>query len=183
MTCMEPPGAMARLAAYEKVRAEKQSLTGEFMCDLDHNLDYGPSCGPELPSLDTHARIYSFKAGRLLLGKELVAAQGVDLYQGLAGQRGISPLAQIFDQLRDPDLRFLAGNAIHIPAFTAWILFCASNVVSRETHSKLPIPMKELPREDCDQKPIDGTADSESDLLEEMTGTYQSKFKRPRLRL
>ena len=103
VTCMVPPGAMARLAAYEKVRAEQQSRTGEFMCDLDHNLDYGPSCGPELPSLDTHARIYSFKAGRLLLGKELVAAQGVDLYAGLAGQRGISPLAQIFDQLRDPD--------------------------------------------------------------------------------
>ena len=189
MTCLVPPGAMARLATYEKVRAERQSLTGEFMCDLDHNLDCGPSCGPEMPPLDTHPKIYSFKAGRLLLGKELLAAQGVDMYPGLAGQRGISPLAQIFENFRDQDLRFLAGNAIHIPAFAAWILFCAGNVVSRETYSKLPMPMKEPP-------PIEDTAGSadaefENDLMKKVradfaataAGTLQSHGKRARLRL
>ena len=111
------------------------------------------------------------------------------MFPGLAGQRGISPLAQIFENFRDQDLRFLAGNAIHIPAFAAWILFCAGNVVSRETYSRLPMPMKEPP-------PFEGTAGSadaefENDLMKKVradfaataAGTLQSHGKRARLRL
>ena len=57
------------------------------MADLDHNVNFGPVPGPDVPALDTHPKIFSFKEMRLVLGSELLAAQGVDMFESLAGKR------------------------------------------------------------------------------------------------
>ncbi len=152
-----PPGALVRLGQYEKCREDKQSLDGCFMADLDHNVDCGPAPGPELPSLDTHPNIFSFKAGRLALGSELLAAQGVDMFDCNSGRRGLSPLKPVFDQLGESERRFLAGNGIHIPSFAAWLLYALSNVRLR-AGSRVPrnLPQKSTAHaaDDGDEQPL-----------------------------
>ena len=138
LACLLPPGAMVRLSQYEAVMLDRQSLDGSFLVDLDHNLDCGPACGPLMPALDTHASIYSFKHERLALGSELLAAQGVDTHEAMAGNRGLSPLKNVFEQFGDSDQRFLAGNTMHIPSLSAWLLYAMSNVRSRAELSRLP---------------------------------------------
>ena len=128
MTSLVPPGAMVRLAQYDKVRQDRQDAAGHFMADLDHNLDCGPKCGGVLPALDTHASIFSWNLNRLALGQELLQAQGVDFFPQLAGNRGVSPLVEVFNKFGDTTLRMFAGNAIHIPLFSAWLLYCIGNV-------------------------------------------------------
>ena len=164
LSCLVPPGAMVRLSQYEKVRPELESLDGSFLVDLDHNLGCGPACGPLTPALDTHPCIFSFKHERLALGSELLGAQGVDMFQGMAGNRGLSPLKRVFEQLGDADQRFLAGNTMHIPSLSAWMFFAISNVRSRAELSRLPKRM------------------SQPEKLVEDEGDQQ-KARRPRLRL
>ena len=133
-----PPGAMVRLSQYDKARRQKDEWSGCFLADLDHNIDCGPGCGHLMPALDTHPNIFSFTLNRLAIGEELLQAQGVDFYPVLSGNRGQSPLTDVFNHFHDRHLRFFAGNAIHIPAYFCWILYCLGSVRPAAELHKLP---------------------------------------------
>ena len=85
LQCLLPPGAMLRLSQYESARPQREGLAGHYMVDLDHNISFGPRSGPEMPALDTHPTIYSFQMERLVLAEEMLAAQGIDMFEDLAG--------------------------------------------------------------------------------------------------
>ena len=125
--CLLPPGAMCRLASYQKVRAERKGISGSFFADLDHNVDYGPSCGPLIPSLDTHPNIFSFQHSRLLLPAELLQAQGINMFLN-EGEATVSPLASIFKDFSEVELRHFAGNSMHVPTFTAWMMYAFAHI-------------------------------------------------------
>ena len=115
-----PPGAMLRLANYGSLRAERAGITGSFFAPLDHSVDCGPRCGPLIPSLDTHANIFSWTHDRLLLPQELLQAQGITMCSGGTGQSR-SPLAEVLMKFNDTELRLFAGNSLHVPTFAAWM--------------------------------------------------------------
>ena len=167
LTALLPLGAMVRKSAYEKLRQEREGLAGNFLADLDHNATCGPASGPLMPALDTHANIYSWQCQRLFLGQELLQAQGVDMFPSLAGARGLSPLASVFNRFEDSALRFFAGNGIHVPAYAAWLMFCMGNVRPREELSLLPRQMPDAddaaPAEAEDEAGNAGKAGSDSE--------------------
>ena len=139
LQCLLPPGAMLRLSQYESARPQREGLAGHYMVDLDHNISFGPRSGPEMPALDTHPTIYSFQMERLVLAEEMLAAQGIDMFEDLAGSRGISPLKDIFSSFSESELRFFAGNSLHVPTYGAWLMYAMGNVVRRD--DKLPRPL------------------------------------------
>ena len=136
LTCLLPPGCLVRLGQYEASKKDRQSVAGHFMADLNQNIGFGPASGPEVPSLNTHPCIFSWSLQRLALSQELLQAQGIDFYHSLSGGRPLSPLTEVFRAFNDHTLRMFAGNAIHVPSYTAWMMYCASRVTSRERHSR-----------------------------------------------
>jgi hypothetical protein len=129
------PSAMVRKGEYDNQMHIKQSLGGSFLADLDHNPGFGPSPGPDMPSLDTHPTIFSWLCGRLATPMELLAAQGVDAYSQLSGGRSLSPLHTLFQKYSSNKVRFMAGNSMHIPTHAAWMLYVISRMARREEHS------------------------------------------------
>ena len=127
------------MSQYESARPQREGLAGHYMVDLDHNISFGPRSGPEMPALDTHPTIYSFQMERLVLAEEMLAAQGIDMFEDLAGSRGISPLKDIFSSFSESELRFFAGNSLHVPTYGAWLMYAMGNVVPRD--DKLPRPL------------------------------------------
>ena len=120
LTCLLPPGGMVRFADYDKVRDFRQDLAGHYMAHLDHNTGCGPASGPEMPCLDTHATIYSWKEERLVLGSELLGAQGIDMFPEIAADRGLSPLHRVFQHFKDSERHPRA------------VVFCLDDVCYRE---------------------------------------------------
>ena len=115
------PSALGRKHVYDQDRAAKMSA--EYICDLDHNLGFGPSPGPVLPCLDSHPSIFSYNHRRLAIPAELLAAQGIDAMPDLSGQRQPSELGLLLQQLGDRDLKALLGNSIHVPSYASWFLY------------------------------------------------------------
>ena len=138
---------MVRKARYEAVRAKRGALDGTFMAHLDHNMGFGPTCGSVLPPLDTHPNISAWGSGRLLLGKECLGSQGIDIYPELAGKRPVSPLAALFDSLTDAEQGFLAGNSMHIPTLAAWMLYVLGHIAWRSDYSQMAPRVAQHPPE------------------------------------
>jgi hypothetical protein len=137
MHLISSPSGMVRKGQYENLLHVKQSLGGSFLADLDHNIGFGPTAGPDMPSLDTHPTIFSWLRGRLATPMELLAAQGVDMYPELSGGRLVSPLRTIFKKYSSNQVRFMAGNSMHIPTHAVWMLYVISHMVKRSDHSGL----------------------------------------------
>eukprot|EP00971_Amphidinium_carterae_P350701 6491693-Amphidinium_carterae.2 len=119
-------GALQRKAQYEEVRADKGN-PASFMACLDHHPKFGPGGGSLFPTLLTHNSIWSWAADRLATGLECLTAQGLDFYGPLIGSRGVSPLKPLFEKLEDKEQRSLAGNAMHLPLFSLWIVYVLGN--------------------------------------------------------
>ena len=155
LTCLLPPGGLVRLGEYESFRSDRGDMQGNFMADLQQNMGFGCTPGPEVPSLNTHPCIYSWGRQRLALGQELLQAQGIDFYPVLSGKRKLSPLVQVFQDFDDHTLRMFAGNGIHTPSFGAWFLYCASRVISRSEHSRMaPTMPSTAPTPEDDDEPV-----------------------------
>ena len=183
-----PPGAMVRLANYDRLQAERAGVTGSFFADLDHNVDCGPRCGPLIPALDTHANIFSWQHDRLLLAQELLQAQGITMCSSGTGQ-SVSPLAQVLLKFNDTELRQFAGNSLHVPAFAAWMMYAFAHV--------MPIPQLQLTPElealideQDEEAELSGTlkpgrvdASDAQSPAEEMQGEDSHIGRRPILRL
>ena len=145
------PLPMVRFARYEKARPEREDLAGNYLVDLDHDVGYGPASGPVLPALDTHPTIYSFQGGRLLLPQELLAAQGVDMFPAMAVTRPVSPLRDVFSSFSANDLRFFAGNSMHVPTLGAWLMYAMGNVLPRSSLERLPRALGDCNSEESDE--------------------------------
>ena len=124
------PLALGRKHVYDQDRASKMGV--EYICDLEHNLGYGPSPGPLLPCLDSHPSIYSYERRRLAIPAELLSAQGKEAMPDLCGQRKPSELGLILQELGDRNLKSLLGNSVHVPSYAAWFLYVLSNCMRRE---------------------------------------------------
>ena len=66
---------------------------------------------------------------------KLLAAQGVDMYPELSGGRLLSPLRTLFKKYSSNQVRFMAGNSMHIPTHAAWMLYVISHMLKRSEHS------------------------------------------------
>jgi hypothetical protein len=122
-----PPGAMQRKAEYDALHEQRCADGEAVLADLDHRPGYGPTSGAKFPTCLTHSCVYSWHKRRLALASESLAAQGIDMFPALSGGRKLSPLKQIFDSLSERDVKFLAGNAMHVPTFTMWMVYVFGN--------------------------------------------------------
>ena len=189
LTHLLPPGAMIRLAEYDKVRALREDLLGNFFADLDHNVDAGPASGHQIPALDTHSTIFAFKHDRLLIPSELLLAQGINMFADACG-REVSPLAAVFQNFNESELRQMAGNSIHVPAFSAWMMYAMSNVQripNMDPGSGMLTPLLEELMDEFDdpEKGEDATAakSNEDCAVAASSLPEASSKKRPRIRL
>lgn len=121
-----PPGAMQRKTAYDELAAKREHQES-YLADLDHHEGFGPKPGPMFPTCLTHSCVYSYRKERLALAFESLTAQGLDMYAAMAGGRGTSPIKEIFKNLKPHECRFLAGNAMHVPTFTMWMVYVLGN--------------------------------------------------------
>ena len=126
-----PPGAVSRHWAHMMACDESDKSNLSFLCDLDHNVGYGPRSGESMPVLDTHATIYSRNHDRILLPSELAAVMGFDTQERLRGRRPFSVTGQAILNLPDKDLKAVVGNAMHIPSFASWVIFVLAHMVKR----------------------------------------------------
>jgi len=125
-----PPDAQRRFGehktAYEAFAAENPGKP--YFSDLDHNVGMGPMSGSIFPTADTHPEIFSFGHGRLACPGEVLSSQGVDVYPALSGGRSQSKVASSILKLPAKEIMHLAGNAVHIPTCTAWMLYVLTHL-------------------------------------------------------
>ena len=133
-----PTGGVKRKFQYDELQPDRCALDGSFLFDLDHNPGYGPGCGSLFPSMSTHPRVFSHKQGRLALPAEYLSAQGVDMYADLSGDRGISPLRDVFNSVTDTEACFLAGNSLHVPTYLCFMIYVLGNLRPRADFIRMP---------------------------------------------
>ena len=135
------PSFVTRLQTYKRLAAQKSGLDGSFLCDLEQNPGFGPGSGLLFPSMCTHPCIFSMKMDRVALAGECLAAQGLDMYPTQWGDRGSSPLRDLFRDFDEKHVLFMAGNSIHVPTFLCFMLYILGNIERRDDLSKLPHPV------------------------------------------
>eukprot|EP00971_Amphidinium_carterae_P155852 3090040-Amphidinium_carterae.1 len=155
---LQPPGGMQRKAEYDQLR-DRQVKCGNgdqaMLACLDHHPGQGPGGSTLFPTLLTHNSVWSWKRRRLATGSECLAAQGLDMHPELAGQRGVTPLRQIFDTLSDGQQRALAGNAMHLPLFTLWTVYVLGH--TRRVNDNFLSPARCMPNQSPDMLGTDAT--------------------------
>ena len=63
LDCILSVGHVSRKCTYEQTWDGHNAL----LADIDHNMGYGPKAGSQMPALDRHPMIYSFRKQRLAL--------------------------------------------------------------------------------------------------------------------
>lgn len=92
--------------------------------DLEHHVGFGQTPGNILPSLDTHAKIFSWVHDRLATPRELYTAMGVDMELGImTGSRPLSPFAELIPRCSHREQLLFVGNGMHVPTMAAWFLY------------------------------------------------------------
>ena len=101
-----PPGGVQRKAEYDSIVGPPDRITTSCMVDLDHHPNNGPSGHRNgyFPTLLTHNSVYSYNHRRLATSFECLAAMGLDMYPEIAGNRGISPLRNLFASFSDREV-------------------------------------------------------------------------------
>ena len=129
LNSMLPPGASQRLAQYEKMREEKQSIEdGCFICDVNQWPSSGCSAsGPFFPCQLTHATCISFNHMRPAVGLEYLLAQGFHVFPEVHGGKAASVLP-ILDDWKTEKIIALSGNSMSLPAMAAWVVYVLSNI-------------------------------------------------------
>ena len=124
-----PPGAVQRLAQYEKQMPSKQGIeNGAFLCDVNQWPDNGCStAGPWFPCQLTHATVVSMQKMRPAVGLEYLAAQGFHVFPK-EGDRHVATALPLFRQLPTEKVVALSGNSMSLPALTAWLIYVFSNI-------------------------------------------------------
>ena len=108
-----------------------------FICELDHHPGCGPRQGPLFPSICAHANMFSVKKQRIALPSELFLALGLDVFPAVSNNRGASPMLDPLRSLSIRQQKVLAGNSMHIPMMSYWILYVLSNCVRVDELSKM----------------------------------------------
>ncbi len=130
------PGQQKRLAAYLRHREACRQATEArrdddeegFICDLEHNVGCGSSCGPRVPALMRHGMLHSVSKGRLAVPLERFLMQGNPV-QGLV-EPGFSLAYQnLLDsgELSRRDIVSLTGNAMFTPTVSSIILYALAS--------------------------------------------------------
>eukprot|EP00971_Amphidinium_carterae_P145277 2878578-Amphidinium_carterae.2 len=162
-------GGMQRKAEYDQLR-DQQVKCGNgdqaMLACLDHHPGQGPGGSTLFPTLLTHNSVWSWKRRRLATGSECLAAQGLDMHRELAGQRGVTPLRQIFDTLSDGQQRALAGNAMHLPVFTLWIVYVLGH--TRRANDNFLSPARCMPNQSPDMPSMAALAAVQPTAVENM---------------
>ena len=99
-----------RLMAFDKLRQKKQSLTGNFFADTEHNCDWS-AAGGFIPTLPTHMDIFSWKLSRFLVSDEYFIAQGhpVHIWKDICPEYPCV-FEHLLPDMKDQDKNRLAGN-------------------------------------------------------------------------
>jgi hypothetical protein len=128
------PGVVQRYGEYLDIYNQSSAAGSApaFLCDLEHHPNHGVKHGELFPTAMTHSTMCSLSKGRLVLTDELLASQGVDSRLEFSGGRNKSGLMEIFGHLKLSEVRYLAGNAMHIPLFAVFIYWVLSQCRRRD---------------------------------------------------
>ena len=131
---MLPPGACQRLAQYDVMRAEKQSIEdGCFICDVNQWPSSGCSgAGPFFPCQLTHQTCVSFNHMRPAVGLEYLLAQGFHVFPEAHGGKPAAVLP-ILKEWKTEKVIALSGNSMSLPAIAAWVVYVLSNIEPVQT--------------------------------------------------
>ena len=145
---LAPVGVVARKSVYDQLW-ESGEYAGTLLADLEHHKGCGPAHGLVMPALDTHPLVWSYGKQRLATPHELFSAQGLDVYPGLSGQRGVSPLKGLVHSMSTQSANKLLGNTMHIPMYALWVFYVLANIMPADDMSVHAAPA-ELPADDDD---------------------------------
>jgi len=124
-----PPGAAMNFDQYSELRSQYQGKNGEFVADLQQRPQVGRSQpGPLWPCQLTHGTLVSWKLQRPACGMEHLSAQGFHVFKDCS-EMFFSPMMKILDENAQNHLRLLAGNGMHLAAWSAWFLYVLSHIV------------------------------------------------------
>ena len=136
---MYSAGVRERLQVYEAMRSEHQSLTGNFLCNVEHNSGAGPAPGRFFPCLLRHGTIYSFTDRRHALALEHLCTQGYPIAE-LAQEAGYKiPFEDALPQLSSSAIKSLAGNTQHMPTIATWLAYACGHLILHKTVDKTMI--------------------------------------------
>jgi hypothetical protein len=84
------------------------------------------------PVVDTHALIYSYNMKRVATPCELLFAQGVPIFSPQCDS-----LRAVLSTCTLNNVRMLAGNSMHVPSMTCWIMYVLANIKHVSEFSQL----------------------------------------------
>jgi hypothetical protein len=154
LTKVLPPGAVSRMADWEKLRPSLQSLAGVHIADVDHHVGQkGPSSGPYFPSMLTHGTRYSWSRKRLSIPLEGFGVHGAHVFPA-CGKYYPTPLLDVLRSLSPREQNHLAGNSLLMPLAAAFVFYCLANLQPIEA----PVLLAALGEAGCED-------DEEGELL------------------
>ena len=115
---------------YESKRPQFEGLLGEYIADLEQTCGISSLPGPVVPSQVTHGTIHSFNQKRHMLSNEFLCAQGFPCIPEACKCKYTLPWQSLIDncELSSCELKFIAGNAMHLAILHAWTLYWLSSI-------------------------------------------------------
>ena len=131
-----PPGAIDKLMQYERHRVKKYGANrgAVLMCDAEHNLGTGSTCGPDWPVHLTHGSIVALKdspSGTLSWTMATIWEHFESMGFIMRQRDGGLPVSKLLPHLRtlqNWQLKQLCGNGMHLMTQGAWMAYVLSNV-------------------------------------------------------
>ena len=155
LTCLATPRQAARKNELDKLYQEtRRSDTSAFFACLEQSTSFQKPSHLFHP-LVTHNKIWSWTKERLVTPGECFAASGLDWYESLAGDRSLTPLKQVFQDLSIGQLQKLVGNSLHIPSIGTFMLYCFCHLERRSDHERLAPSLPENPSEEEEEEEPD----------------------------
>ena len=133
---------ISRLNSHMADINEGCSLTGSYICDLDHRSGYSRG-GWLVPPLITHGLLASLNADPakkdeevLFLPEEHLIIMGEGIYEDLAGDFPCNFIEYVKEMGRrlkgGNELILIAGNAMHMHVLGAWIMYGLASLTTKD---------------------------------------------------
>ena len=112
----------------ELSRQKDRGVSVKEICDLDQAPNFA-RLRDAIPTLVSHSSIWSLRRGRVLIGDEVLASQGLPLHPGIASWD--LPLGSRLGSLSELEKKDLAGNTINLSVLMSILAFVGRIAVPR----------------------------------------------------
>ena len=130
---LSPDRYQRLLAHYDRLRdPEMQAVQQGMFFDLSQNVGY-TYAGPRLPTVLRNSLLWSTTCERPVTSRELLLSLGMPCLGGDSDM--VCPYIGMVDELAQTPtaLRSLAGNAMGLASIGSWVMYCLSNLVSKDS--------------------------------------------------